>query len=119
MRVAIIGSREFTDYELMEEEIGKLNLTISVIISGGARGADSLAERYAKEYSLPIIVHLPDWSIGKHAGHIRNSLIIEDSDVVIAFWDGKSKGTLDSISKTRKYKKILHVINYNNRLSLL
>ena len=73
------------------------------LISGGARGADRLAERFADEHNLKKIIHKPDWNkCGRAAGFMRNAKIIADSDVLVAFWDGKSRGTKDSIEKARK-----------------
>lgn len=116
MNVAIIGSREFNDYKLLEKSILEIivnnNIDITKIISGGARGADKLSEIYANKYKIPIEIILPDWSIGKSAGFIRNSDIINKCDIVIAFWNGISKGTLDSIKKAKKLNKTVFIINF-------
>ena len=110
MNVAIIGSRTFTDYERAEEFLDALELDITRIISGGARGADAIAERYASEHGIPITVYPADWErYGRGAGMIRNKQIIADADVVIAFWDGASKGTKNSIELARKAKKKLAI----------
>jgi predicted Rossmann fold nucleotide-binding protein DprA/Smf involved in DNA uptake len=113
MKLAVIGSRNFNDYEQLKKEINNLSFSkdINEIISGGARGADSLAEKYANEYRIKLTVFKPDWNIGKHAGFLRNTQIIESSDAVIAFWDGQSKGTLDSLNKAKKLNKIVVIIN--------
>ena len=103
MIAAIIGSRSFTDYALLERTLDQYQ--IDSIVSGGAVGADSLAERYASERNITIRVIKPDWSIGRHAGMLRNTEIVESSDIVFAFWDGQSKGTLDSIKKAGKMNK--------------
>ena len=106
MNVAIIGSRSFTDYERAEEFLSVLDLDITRIISGGAKGADAIAERYASEHGIPITVYPADWKrYGRGAGMIRNKLIIADADVVIAFWDGASKGTKNSIELAHKAGK--------------
>ena len=116
MNIAIIGSREFNDYNFLEKNILEIivnnNIEITKIISGGAKGADKLAEIYSNKYKIPKEVILPDWSIGKSAGFIRNSDIINKSDIVIAFWNGESKGTLDSIKKAKKLNKNVFVINF-------
>jgi predicted Rossmann fold nucleotide-binding protein DprA/Smf involved in DNA uptake len=113
MKLAVIGSRNFNDYEQLKKEINNLSFSkdINEIISGGARGADSLAEKYANEYRIKLTVFKPDWNIGKHAVFLRNTQIIESSDAVIAFWDGQSKGTLDSLNKAKKLNKIVVIIN--------
>ena len=106
MNVAIIGSRSFTDYERAERFLAEQNIDISRIISGGAKGADAIAERYASEHGISITVYLADWTrYGRGAGMIRNNLIIADADVVIAFWDGDSKGTKNSIELAHKADK--------------
>lgn len=119
MKVAIVGSRGFTDYNLLCEVMPGLDVSVSQIISGGARGADSLAEKYATDNDIPVLVFPADWDLGKNAGFVRNQLIVDACDVLVAFWDGKSKGTLDSISKGRRKNKNVIVINYTKTLSLL
>lgn len=110
MKLAVIGSRGFNDYELVKRSLNNINITL--IISGGAKGADSLAERYASEFSIPTVIYKADWALyGRGAGVIRNTEIIQNAEVVIAFWDGVSKGTLDSIKKCEKFdKKLIQVI---------
>ncbi len=111
MRIAIVGGRDFQDYDLLKTSIDWV--PGDVIVSGGAKGADSLGARFAKENGLELVEYLPDWTkFGKRAGFLRNELIIKDSDVVYAFWDGKSKGTESSINLAKKYKKILNIITY-------
>ncbi len=120
MNIAIIGGRDFTDYELVKETIklfeteeGILIKDFTHIVSGGAKGADSLAKKFANEFGIPLIEHFPNWEkYKKAAGYIRNELIINDSDVVFAFWDGKSKGTKNSIDIARAKKKTLIITKY-------
>lgn len=112
--LAIIGSRTFNNYGYAKRSIldiiQKNKLSVTKIISGGADGADKIAEMFADQFNIPIDVILPDWSIGQRAGLIRNTEIIQKSDYVIAFWDGVSRGTLDSINKSKKANKKLFVI---------
>ena len=111
MKVAVIGSRGFNDYELVVKTLSKM--TITLLVSGGAKGADSLGEQYAIENNIETKIFLPDWEKHKRAaGMIRNTDIINESEVVVAFWDGESKGTLDSINKAKKLNKKLIIINY-------
>lgn len=97
MRVAVVGSRTFMDYAAMCQTLDRLPVT--EIVSGGARGADKLAERYAHERSLPVRVFLPkhqlDRSVPYHAKWYldRNREIVDYADHVVAFWDGHSNGT--------------------------
>jgi len=117
MKLAVIGSRGFHDYEFLKLEIKKFlqenNFTLTKIISGGAKGADKMAEYYATEYSIPITIFFPDWDkYGKSAGFMRNEQIINTADAVIAFWDGTSKGTLGSINLSKEKNKILKIVQY-------
>ena len=68
MKVVVAGSRNFNDYELLKKELNKINIT--ELISGGARGADKLGEKYAKENNIKIIRILPEWDkYGKEQGY--------------------------------------------------
>ena len=106
--LAIVGSRTFNDYNMLCDfiednyDIEK----ITHIISGGAKGADSLGERFAKEHGKEIIIFKPDWEkYGKKAGFIRNEDIIKECNSCVAFWDGKSHGTKNDIELCQKNKK--------------
>jgi hypothetical protein len=109
MKVAVIGSRSFNDYEEVKRILSSLDIT--ELISGGAKGADTLGERYAKENGIPTNIFPPDWKKnGRAAGFIRNGEIVANADLIIAFWDGESKGTKDSIDKANKLNKKVVVI---------
>jgi len=111
MKLAIVGSRTFEDYDQLKAEINPTNIT--EIVSGGAMGADTLAEKYAREFGIPITIFHADWKkFGPSAGPKRNTQIVEYCDAVIAFWDGSSSGTKDTISKTRRAKKPIKVVIY-------
>lgn len=117
MKIAIIGSRSFNDWNKFNEGVHsnmsntELLSDTTTIISGGAKGTDSMAERFANATYLPIEIILPDYDTkGKAATHIRNRQIVDKSDKVIAFWDGSSKGTKSVIEYARKLKKDLRVI---------
>lgn len=115
MVLAIIGSRDFNDYEQLSYFIRK-NVkvdNITEIVSGGARGADALAEKFAMEYHIPTTIFKPNWQkFGRPAGMIRNKDIIEKSEVVFAFWDGISKGTANSLKLAEKAKKSIYIYQY-------
>lgn len=111
MKLAIVGSRNFTDYDLFRNVVSTLDLSnVSEIVSGGAAGADSLASRFASEIGIPVTEFLPDWSLGRAAGPIRNKKIVEASNALLAFWDGKSPGTKSSIEMARKKGIPVHVV---------
>lgn len=109
-KVLICGSRNFTNYDIFSRVVSHIlkDYTAIEIISGGAKGADSLAEQYAKEYGYKNKIFPADWDKhGKKAGMIRNAEMIKeiktcDNPIVIAFWDGKSKGTKNTINLAKK-----------------
>ena len=107
-RVIIAGSRSFNDYVLLREQClsilqEKMRTHRVIIVSGHARGADSLGERFANEFRLPFELHPAKWRLlGKAAGMVRNAEMAKCSDALIAFWDGESRGTRHMISFARK-----------------
>ena len=115
MKVAIIGCRHFTNYEFFKNHLLKIieeGLVIEKIISGGAKGVDNLAEQFAKEYQIETEIYKPEYNLyGKAAPMIRNKTIIDNSDMTIAFWDHKSKGTKNAIDYTNKNNKNVILIN--------
>jgi len=111
MKVAVIGSRTFNDYEEIKRTLSAINITL--LVSGGAKGADTLGEQYAKENNIPTKIFFPDWNKhGKAAGFIRNTDIINEAELVVAFWDNSSKGTKDSLQKAEKAGKKILVITF-------
>jgi hypothetical protein len=113
MKLGVVGSRSFRDYECMELELNVLSKTFNIdtIVSGGAKGADSLSERWAKENGKKTEIYLADWvRFGKGAGMIRNRDIVSNSDIIIAFWDGVSNGTKNSIDRAKKRGIPLYVV---------
>lgn len=115
MKLAIVGSRTFNDYGIFERiilENYKLE-NIKQIISGDCYGIDKLAEIFADKYSIEILIFKPEWNnYGKSAGFIRNKLIVENCDTIIAFWDGISRGTkltIDIANKSYRYLKIINL----------
>ena len=115
MKVAVIGSRGFDDYDLMVKTLDKIKITL--IVSGHAVGADKLGERYAIEKGIETKIFLPDWkNLGKAAGMIRNTDIINEAELVVAFWDGTSKGSADSIEKANKLNKPVIIVDYEKNV---
>lgn len=110
MKIAIVGSRNYPDFKAVVDYVYSLPLD-TVIISGGASGVDKHAELAAIERGMKTEVFYPDWKrYGKQAGAIRNELIIRTADKVVAFWDGKSKGTAISIRLAKQHGKPLEII---------
>ena len=120
MNIAIVGGRDFSDYTLLKESILSYISIYGVldnIVSGGAKGADTLAAQFATEIGIPLLVFKPDYQkYRRGATLVRNTQIIENADVVFAFWDGQSKGTKDSITKAKKLQKELHIISYGEKI---
>ena len=111
MKLAVIGSRGFSDYGQLATELDKYQ--IECIISGGAKGADQLAARYAREKNIPLVEHLPEYEkYGRRAPLVRNKLIVEDCEFLLAFWDGTSRGTAFSIDLAQKGGKKVEVVRY-------
>lgn len=113
MRLGVIGTRKLDDYSIVEEAINKHFPNVSFIVSGGAVGADSLGVLYAQIHNIPYFEHLPDLKKYPNftvAAKARNTLIIEDCEAVIAFWNGRPSGTTDGIEKARARKIPLTII---------
>lgn len=103
--------------EIIEKFIDHLNVPQTVIISGGARGVDSVAAQVARERDIRVIEIKPDWDrFGKSAGFRRNTQIVQACDDLIAFWNMESRGTLDSLKKARKYHRPFGIVGPNGLL---
>ena len=100
-KVLVCGSRTFDDYEMLARTLDEHK--IGTIICGDARGADTLAKHYAKERGINLIEVRADWSRGKQAGPVRNQRMIDMwPELVIAFWDGRSRGTKDTLKRAER-----------------
>ena len=108
MHIIIAGCRDFNDYAVVEKEvmnyIGKFIDKVEIeIISGGASGVDTLGERFAKEHNLRLKVVPADWkTYGRSAGPRRNEQMARMAGTLIAFWDGKSRGTKNMIDTAKR-----------------
>ena len=119
VKLIIAGGRDFDNYDMVREamymvddvEIG--NLTI---VSGGARGADLFGERWAKINSVAIEQYLPNWRPGgvydNSAGYKRNALMADNASHLLAFWDGKSRGTKHMIDLAAKKGLGVEIVEY-------
>lgn len=117
-KIIIAGGRDFMDYNLLKEKTDKIlqekKVTHKiVIISGCAQGADTLGLRYASENAFDVEEYPADWNkYGKKAGYMRNVEMAENADALIAFWDGKSKGTKHMIDIATERNLPIRVIRY-------
>ena len=118
--LGIVGTRTFTNFRVFQSVLWRFRLLDNQfyrIVSGGAKGTDTLARRYANIYNYPIRVYYPDWDkYGKAAGPIRNRYIVNDSDVILAFWDYQSPGTKSSINFAKSVGKKVHIFDIRKGL---
>jgi hypothetical protein len=125
VKVIIAGGRNFTDYRTLCIAI-KLSgfdndYNITEVVSGKARGADTIGEIYATLFDIHIEPFPADWGgpNKKAAGFIRNQQMADycepEVDGLIAMWDGESRGTLDMITRAKKRKLKVFIYNYVER----
>lgn len=108
MKLAIVGSRSLTNI-MLEQYVMK---GVKEIVSGGAVGVDSCAAEYAKSKRLKLTEFYPEYELyGRAAPIVRNKKIVDYADYIIAFWDGKSKGTLSVIKYAEKIGKACKIID--------
>ena len=112
MKLIIAGSRDITDYNILLKALTYFNLhnKISRVISGTARGIDSLGELYAKNNDIPITRMPANWNkYGKSAGYRRNEEMAKVGDVLLAIWDNNSRGTKHMIKAAKDKGLIVEV----------
>jgi predicted Rossmann fold nucleotide-binding protein DprA/Smf involved in DNA uptake len=107
MKLAIIGSRNCPPIDIEAQ----LKYIPDTIVSGGARGADAYAKLFAQKHNLNLIEYLPDYDkYGKGAPLVRNKLIVEACDCLMAFWDGKSRGTKFTLDYAKQLGKPIKIL---------
>lgn len=119
MRVIIAGSRSIVCSEYIFEVLDKLAKTLNFeqVVSGGAKGPDSIGAKWARAHKIPVEEFIPDWKrLGKKAGIFRNIEMVENSDGLIAFWDGQSKGTKHTIDIALKSPDLRFVLVYKPKV---
>ena len=110
MRLAVIGSKEFHDYQKLKSALDLVS-GINSIVSGAASGTDKMAARYALEHNFKLIEFSPDFEKhGEDAKYARDRLIVENSDQLIAFWDGKCEGTKYTMDYAEKMKITVRIV---------
>ena len=109
MRTIIAGSRDFTVYGILKQAMEGFEKP-TVVLSGNARGADQLGERWARENNIRIERYIPNWHLGRGAGFARNIQMAQNAERLIAFWDGNSRGTKHMIDTARAYDLIVEVV---------
>lgn len=129
MKIAIIGSRLYGNMKAVREFVNALPKG-TIVISGGAKGVDSVAEDAAKKRGLETMIFPADWSgLGRRAGMVRNIKMLKEADKVIAFWDGTSVGSKNMIDACKKAGKPIEIradttsytnyrMNYTHKIDL-
>lgn len=111
MRLLCCGSRSWVDKEVVRDIL--IELKPALVIDGGARGADSIAHAIAIEMGIPTKRYLADWHRnGRAAGPIRNQWMLDEGqpNLVVAFWDGVSRGTADMIQRAKRAKVSVRIV---------
>ena len=117
MRLIVAGGRGFTDYFRLEKTLkhllSKTDYETITLVCGEARGADSLGKRFAEENGIAVDSYVPDWNThGKRSGILRNIEMAENATHLVAFFDGKSKGTGHMIGLAQKKGLLTKVYYY-------
>ncbi len=115
--IVIAGGRGFDDYDYLQHCMDAVKYLYSdheiTVVSGGARGADTLAEQWAGEQHLVFNEMNADWErFGKRAGLLRNHDMAKIGNVLCAFWDGKTRGTRNMIGEAMKEGLEIHIFRY-------
>lgn len=105
--VAIVGSREYARYDLVAAYVEALPPN-AIVVTGGARGVDSIAMSVARKRGLGVLVFEAVWR-NKYAGFARNERVVEICQRLVAFWDGSSPGTRDAFTRARRLEKPVEV----------
>lgn len=106
MKVIIAGSRNITDYNMIEQVISKSKFNITEVVCGCAIGVDRVGQQWAKNNSIKIEEMPANWNKhGRAAGPIRNSEMAKYADAAIIIWDGKSPGSKNMIDQMRRLNK--------------
>ena len=135
VRIIIAGSRSFNDYDILVYHMNNIFDSFWIkdympieIVCGMCRGADMLGERFAKENGYQVKYFPADWErYGKRAGVIRNEEMAKyaaekngeyDKGLLVAFWDGESRGTKNMISNAKKYGLSQYIVKFDDHYKL-
>lgn len=112
MKTIIAGSRHIDDYALLKRVMQNVPWQITEVISGGYKGVDTLAIRWAEENRIPYIVIKANWErFGPAAGPIRNGEMANIGEALVLVWDGHSRGSKDILTRMRKKRTACYVFN--------
>lgn len=103
MRVIIAGCRDWDDANAIADGMAAHYPDCTQVVCGCAKGADRLGDQWAKNNQIPVRYFAPDWIVhGKAAGPIRNGIMADNADALLACWDGESRGTKNMIAQARQ-----------------
>jgi len=115
LSLAVVGSRSLADEEKfasnLEQFIKGIDKPLKEIVSGGAKGADTFAKNFANANDIPLVEYYPNWKLGRDAGFRRNTQIVSRANVVIAFWDGESPGTRNTIAQALERNMLVYIVD--------
>lgn len=104
MKTIIAGSRNITDYSIVEDALTKISWRVTGVVSGTARGVDRLGEQWARNHGVTVRQFPADWDkYGKAAGSIRNEEMASNADALVAIWDGASRGTQNMVEQAKRH----------------
>ena len=107
MKLLIVGSRSITDFDLSPY----ISNDVDTVISGGANGVDTLAEKYADVHKISKYIVRPKYDVyGRGAPLKRNEMMVDMADSILVIWDGESKGTQYTINYAEKKKKSILIV---------
>ena len=110
-KIAVGGSRNFTDYEVIKAVLDDLFLEGDTLLSGNAPGADRLGEKYAQEHNIEFKIIPSEWDKhGLKATMMRNEVLLKSADFAVLFWDGESEGSKHMIDIALRARKLLAVV---------
>lgn len=113
MKIIIAGSQSILSQSTIDQGMQDCPFPegeITEVVCGGAKGPDSLGKVWANKRGIQVTMFEPDWSQGRHMGMVRNHLMGDYADCLVAFWNGESPGTKDMIDYMRKLKKPVYVV---------
>ena len=113
MKTIIAGSRGFWQYDVLCSSLYNVAWEVTEVVSGTARGADQLGEKWGAQMGIPVKRFPANWdAYGKRAGYLRNAEMAEYADALVAFWDGESRGTKHMIDLAEKAGLQVHIVRY-------
>lgn len=115
MHLIVAGSRTMTDESYVRNRLETLPFPVTALVSGTCRGPDSFGERWAKDHNIAVERFPADWSLGKHAGPMRNRAMAQHAHALLAFWDGESRGTKNMIDEALRHGLWVQVVYYTGK----